>query len=59
VRAETEWVETVDLGWNVLCPDPHDLAEQVRRPAPPPTAAAPDGDGHAARQVVDVLEKHR
>ena len=34
VRTETEWTETVDLGWNVLCSDPAD-AGRGRDPAAP------------------------
>ncbi len=58
LRAETEWPETVELGWNVLCPRPEDLARRAGRagrPAPPPTDATPYGDGHAADRVADVL----
>lgn len=55
VRTETEWTETVDLGWNVLCNDPADLPAAVSRPAPTPTDATPYGDGHAAQRVADVL----
>ena len=39
VRTETEWTETVDLGWNVLCSDPADLAAAVTRPRPADTDA--------------------
>ncbi|MFL6098457.1 MAG: non-hydrolyzing UDP-N-acetylglucosamine 2-epimerase [Actinomycetales bacterium] len=55
VRAETEWPETVALGWNSLCPDPRDLAAVDARPAPEATNAAPYGDGHAAERVARVL----
>lgn len=55
VRTETEWTETVDLGWNVLCNDPDELPAAVSRPAPPPTTATPYGDGHAADRVADLL----
>lgn len=55
VRTETEWVETIDLGWNVLAPDVADLAAAVSRPRPAETDAAPYGDGHAATRVIETL----
>ena len=57
VRTETEWTETIDLGWNVLALDLSRLTEIVDRPAPSPTDAAPYGDGHAAEATVRALEK--
>lgn len=55
VRTETEWTETIDLGWNVLAPQPEALREAVLSLHPIPTEAAPYGDGKAAMRVVDAL----
>lgn len=55
VRHETEWVETVDLGWNVLANSSEEIAAALTRPAPEPTDEAPYGDGHAAERVIEVL----
>ena len=55
VRTSTEWVETVDLGWNVLAEPGDDLVRAASRPRPPETSRAPYGDGHAASRVAEVL----
>jgi len=58
LRTETEWTETVDLGWNVLRPLVDDLAEVVMRPRPTPSTVRPYGDGRAAEATVAALEEH-
>ncbi|TFV83793.1 UDP-N-acetylglucosamine 2-epimerase (non-hydrolyzing) [Microbacterium sp. dk485] len=55
VRTETEWVETVGLGWNVLADSAEEIAAGVTRPRPAETDAAPYGDGHAAERVIRTL----
>lgn len=54
VRTETEWTETIELGWNVLV-EPDQLAAAVTRPTPAATDATPYGDGHAADRVAKAL----
>ena len=57
-RDETEWVELVDLNWNVLCPltSASDLAALVlSRRHVTGAVAEPYGDGHAGEKIADVL----
>ncbi len=57
LRTETEWLETLEGGWNVLLPDLEGLAEVALRPVPSQERGHPYGDGQAAHAVVEVLAK--
>lgn len=56
VRTETEWTETLVDGWNVLAPDPAEIAAAVGRPSPTAPRSAPYGDGTAAVRTVQTLQ---
>ena len=61
LRAETEWVETVEAGWNRIVDDDPDAVraalddgEFMRRDRPRPTLY---GDGRTAERIVAALEQ--
>jgi len=61
LRGETEWTETVELGWNRLAPPDGsvDLAASIRSSigAVGQTYVHPYGDGDAAAKIVEAIRK--
>ncbi len=55
LRANTEWTETVEQGWNVLVDLDVDAALAALQHDPPASRPELYGDGHAGQRVVDAL----
>ena len=56
LREETEWVETVEAGWNVLVGTRwQDIVKAVGRPNPEPSLHNPFGEGDAALRIAHSL----
>lgn len=55
-RAETEWTETVETGWNVVAGgNPDGILDAVLRPPPAGERPPVFGDGRAAQKIVALL----
>lgn len=59
IRTETEWVETLVGGWNVLSPAVDDISANITRPTPSADRRTPYGSGIAAvTAVTAVMERY-
>lgn len=57
LRDQTEWVETVEYGWNALVgADSAKIQAALRAVKPPPSRPSLYGDGSAGRRIVQILQ---
>ena len=58
LREETEWVETIDAGWNVLVgADREAITRELTAPVSLPEKPELYGDGDAAERMVELIER--
>ena len=58
MRGETEWVETVECGWNTLAgTDPAQILAAVHAPRPKGQPPQIYGDGHASERIAALLKE--
>ena len=59
MRDETEWMETVESGWNVLVgADKKEILCELDSGRGPVEKSSPYGNGNAAQQIIEVLESY-
>lgn len=59
VRTETEWVETVESGWNRLA-NPEEIVQKVQEALASTPATHPKfyGDGTASQRIINIMANH-
>ncbi|WP_102400029.1 non-hydrolyzing UDP-N-acetylglucosamine 2-epimerase [Haloimpatiens massiliensis] len=58
MRDETEWVETVENGWNVIVgTNKEDILENIKNFIPKEKQKNIFGDGHAGDKILDIINK--
>lgn len=60
MRDETEWVETVECGWNVVVgTDKNKILDNIRNFKPTSMQQAIFGDGNAAQKILNIINERR
>lgn len=59
LRDETEWIETLEDGWNALIgTETEEILDAIERFNPRGTKSKSFGDGHAAEKIARILDKY-
>ena len=60
LRDETEWVETVEAGWNTLVgSDTFAIVSEIQKPIPSTWISELYGNGNASKSIVQIMEDGR
>jgi len=58
LRKETEWIETIEQGWNILVGANYEkIVQAIRDFEPKKSRTFSYGDGNASEQIVSILEE--
>ena len=59
MRDETEWIETVQNGWNIIVgSDSNKILEAIENFNPTGTPASAFGNGDTSSIITDIIEKY-
>lgn len=59
IRTETEWIETIHGGWNIITgTNSQKIIQAIKAPSPTQPQTNQFGDGNAAQHIIDIIVKN-